>query len=113
MQDEEIPSNQTFAEAIEYMGDKVANWFKGINDSADMHTTAVINLRPCDSVVTDTKRTAIRNAFLEEHAPVFHSFIAIAYAIYNVNSSVAGREWYTASVPYSVHKQTNGQYRRK
>ena len=70
MQDEEIPSNQTFAEAIDYMGDKVANWFKGINDSADMHTNAVINLRPCESTVTDSQRTAIRNAFLEQHAPV-------------------------------------------
>ena len=40
MQDEKIPNNQTFSEAIDYMGDKVANWHKGISDSADMHSTA-------------------------------------------------------------------------
>ena len=46
-------------------------------------------------------------------APIFHSFIAIAYAIYIVNSRVEGRDWWAAPPPYSVRKQTNGQYHRK
>ena len=78
MQDEEIPSNQTFVEAVEYMRDKVETWRREIIASSERHVSAVLNLRR-----------------------------------HGHNASAEERDWWAAPPPYSVRKQTNGQYHRK
>lgn len=70
MQDEEIPSNQTFAEAVEYMRDKVETWRREIIASSDQHVSAVLNLRRYGHNASAEERKSIHNAFLEKYSPV-------------------------------------------
>lgn len=75
------------------------------------------------SVVAHTTKSGVGTGFFTfredilsqplKNTPRFSSFIAIAYAILNVNSRIGTREWRVAPSPYDVRKQADGQYRRK